>query len=74
MKYIRSLKEMVSNSYEILQCYPSEHFSDKNFKMAWDMLSEESCDKIILISVLMRLKNRFNLTDFEIELMIEEAV
>jgi hypothetical protein len=42
--------------------------------MAWDMLSEESSDKVILISVLMRLKSRFNLTDFEIELMIEEAI
>ena len=71
---MRSFKEMMSNSYEILQCYPVEFIADENFKKVWEILIQESTDKIILIGVLARLKNKFKLTDFEIELMIEEAI
>jgi hypothetical protein len=47
---------------------------DENFKMAWEMIIEESLDKILLIAVIKKLKKRFKITDFEIEAMIEDAI
>ena len=61
---------MTRNSLEILKCSPSSELADKNFKMVWEMIVEESLDKILLIAVIKKLKKKFKITDFEIEAMI----
>ena len=71
---MRSLKEMQKNSLEVLKTNVFIETKDKNFNMAWDILTNESIDKLVLISVILKLKNKHNISNFEIEAMIEDAI